>query len=440
MGRTKKITSLPRAKPARIQEEEKTVPTVRETHHVNRTWVEERSIDEIEAGESEDFSIDPDLEPPDPIQAIIDEISLKHANWAMHVYRLPNYDKDQRTDPKSRKFCGTLSIPDGDYLLQDTYLQDIQEKFARPGEINTFLIIIRKNNLMFREFPIVTVEPPPPDVLAKMAPAPGMNGVTILNQHPSQDPIKDLVRQVKQLSEIRDALLPPELLKQITLPQQQAQANPVTDETAMFHLLNRDGEIIDNLVGKFKDAVRRRDGQHEPTFMDLALAAINNNTLPKMMDKAMEMLGSILNARNGAQVANGMAGSPAPVPPGAAPAPVPTDPAVNPAASPNGQPATTMTSMTPEIALLNFAIHQCAYNSEAGAVAEWIITYEEQYPAVSPYVNMFVAMPPADALEWLSKSVPDAAHIAQMAHALTWIEGVQNEIKSRSVEGDDQKS
>lgn len=437
MGRAKKISVLPGKTTPRspikrpLIEEIETepdqpgqIPTVTEVHSVNRRWIEKRKLDEIPTDDSEDLLSDDDG-PMDPIAEVVYEIGLNQSTWAMHVYRLPNYPKDQATHPKARSFVGTLTIPDADFLLQDLYLQEIQEKFAKIGIVNTFLLVLRRNNRLHLELPPVTVEAAAVDPAKNGAQIMGLNGLTVYNQ-PGEDPIKIFAAQVKQIAQIRDSLFPPELVKQMT-GQTQQNNPPMTAETAAIHLLNQDGTVIDTLLGKLKDTLKRSDGAHEPTFMDVVMAAIQHNTLPNMLQKAREIITDILQVKNGSISTT----PPQTTAPG-------TSAPVAEKADGNHQPHQASNPSTiahpPEIILLNFAIHQCAYNAPPAPVAEWIVSFEDQNPSVRPFLDMFLEMAPLDALAWLSSAIPESADILKAPHAESWVKAVQAEIKSRSTD------
>lgn len=262
-------------------------PKVEISHREVRTWKEERTVDDIEDEEIDDVEDDSPEEiqpsPDDPIAKVLSEIAGSRSNWSLQVARLPNYDRDNRTDPKSRRHCGVLSIPDADYLKEERFLEDLQHKFARGVNGNWFLMCVRRDNRNFAYLPPVCVEPPLPEVMAAKA-AETQNGtpINIYNpQTPTVDGFKTFISQAKQFAELRDLLLPAGF--QAAQPTNQ-QAPPQTTENALLTLLNSDDELLAQATGKLRKLFRG-DGAaaEEKGPWDAVVALLTSPTLPQTL-------------------------------------------------------------------------------------------------------------------------------------------------------------
>lgn len=289
MARTAKKTATEAGLKAESLIEEPDVITppskVEISHREVRTWKEERTVDDIEDEEIDDVEDDSPEEiqpsPDDPIAKVLSEIAGSRSNWSLQVARLPNYDRDNRTDPKSRRHCGVLSIPDADYLKEERFLEDLQHKFARGVNGNWFLMCVRRDNRNFAYLSPVCVEPPLPEVMAAKA-AETQNGapINIYNpQVPTVDGFKQFISQAKQFAELRDLLLP---VGFGTAQPVATNNEPLTDEKALLHILNREGDIVDNVASKLKGLMRNGGGGgEEKNVWDVVVAALTSPTLPQ---------------------------------------------------------------------------------------------------------------------------------------------------------------
>ncbi len=397
--------------------EEAPPPVVKEHHRVVRTWESKRPLvddpDDDEIIEEVEEEIESVSEPIDPIARLLHEIGASRSSWAMHVSRLPKYGRDERTDPKSRVFVGTLTIPDAQYLAEGKYLEDIQARFAKGQETNHFYCCVRKDNRNYSYMPVVSVEPPDPITAAK-AQVENPGAPINIFQTPQADGFDQFVKQAKRFAELRDLLFPQTMLEKMQ-PAPQQNNEVLTTERALMHLVSQDQNMLDGIISKL---LKPAGGQRETGWMELVFAAIQNDTLPKMIREAKSL---ILETQNPA--ANQPPLSPAPLAPGAlnAPAPAPMPAAPTPPPAPSNIP--------PEIQLLNFAVQAHVQGWPAKAAADWIIEFEEQNPSVAPYVTGFLGMQSDQALTWLTSTIPNAAHLADSPKAAEWIADLQTALK-----------
>lgn len=395
-------------------ERDETAPLVRETHRVVKTWDVKKPLDDAgdeiaEYEEEVEEETQEEIKPRDPIEALLDEIGASHASWAMHVNRLPKYARDERTDPKSRVFAGTLTIPDENYLREEKYKEDIQERFAKGTETNHFYCCVRRDNRNYCYLPVVSVEPPDPATIAQKQIENSGQPINIFQTpQTAEDGFNTFVKQARQFAQLRELLFPTAMLENFQPPA--AKVNePLTTERALMHLVAQDGEVIDTFLGKLKGVLRRSDTGHEIGWMDLVFEAIKSDTLPKMIREAKQLLVE----------ANGQHPAIAPL------SPIDNNAGLTgpPVAQPQQQ------AQSPEIQLLNFVIQAYLQNWTPKATADWIAEFENQNAGVQPYVTAFLGMDPDEALSWLSQTIPQAQQIAQLPSAKKWFADLQAELK-----------
>lgn len=267
---------------------------VTERHRVVREWSESKPVDAVD---DDDVDDDDDIEAAveeavelDPIALVAQEMASSQHNWTLRVDRLPEYETTGKSGVGFRKFCGFLPIPSAEWLRDQCYLEEIQSRWARPGECNSFAICIRKGSIIFRYLPVVSVEPAPNNSL------PGINGLPVdangstINvygnpQNPA-DLMETFTKQFTTFQKLQAAMLPPWVknLDPTALMQSQAPASttPNTTEGALMTLLNSDDELLNQAVSKLRK-VFRGDGAaaEEKGPWDAVVALITSPTLPQ---------------------------------------------------------------------------------------------------------------------------------------------------------------
>lgn len=380
------------------------VPVAIRQHQIVTNYAEEIPVDEIDGTESDNGLLESDPAPSadDPTERFITEMRSSPSKWDMCVYRLPNYDYDGRTDTRAhRERVGKLTFN------PDTYEDDITRLYARPGKVNTFLPLILKDNSIYSQLPVVRTEPQTPEENpAAYTQQPAMMNGAIA---PPVDPFLQLEKTLEFLARVRRVIPEPE-------PQAQPQVN--TTEQALLQIMNADGEVVESITDRLKGLMRRKDdGAREIGWMDLIMEAIKADVLPKMIREAKAL---ILEVRNDqAQETY-------------TPQPAPTGQQLN-RDNPGGARSTGVEMPQvvehPEIQLLNFAVGACSNNWPIEAASNWIIQFEEQNPSVTPYISLFIGMPPDTALQWVTQSVPNTAQVASLPHATDWVEKLQGALK-----------
>ncbi len=443
MASTKKIKPLPtEEKPAAVEaapveiHAEKTPtsrPIVQENYRVVRTWTEKKAIDDIEP-EFDNNEIDDDepaaaliadFEDSDPIASAARAIGGSRSAWSMTVARLPRYSKDERTDSKSRVHVATLQIPDADYLLEGRYIEEIQARFAKGNDVNWFIATVRENNKLYKHLPPFAVEPPDPAIIAAQNPAaqnPAAQ-ISFIQPQSAEDGFKKFAQQARQFAELRDLLFPQSGQEYAQPQRSREDDSALSTERALLHLISQDEKAVDGIVSKL---LRPSGASKEISWMELVFEAVRNDTLPKMIREAKTLLETA--ARQNA------AGLQAP-PPAASPAPLaPFAPPPQPAAMPT-QPQPAASQIEPHVQLLNFTVQSYLQKWPPETASDFIVEYEAQYPAVTPYISAFLALEPAQAAGWIALNVPGADSLANDAGAHDWIAKLQSALKSGDDDG-----
>lgn len=417
--------------------------TARQTHKIVTMFEKDVPIEEAEGLNVEDEPEDDDTEPEeeeslDPIQQMLADLNVsEHSHsWTMIVERLPNYEKDGRYDVQAKRInCGTRPVsPD--------FVEDVRREFARPYKPNHFRITIKRDGKIFSHWPeVLSLEPPPYDEIAAFearAVATAPPAITINNPGQPQS-FKQMLDQFKQFAELRNVFFP-ELAHLAQQPTSaSAQSQPLTTEAALLHLVSADQSLMEKAVSGLSRLFRKaEDGARDIGLMDIAFEAIKNNTLPQLVREFREMM------REGAQL-NGQPQTPAPaLPQGSGPdhqgnqfragaetqAQPQSAPSDGQAPSDRVPADNNQSDAVPlHIQLLNFAVHSCANNAPIAATAQWIDSFEALNPGVAPYTEMFLAMTPSQALQWLAQAAPQTQPVTNAPHAQRWVAELQKALR-----------
>lgn len=394
-------------------EAEKSGPVAIEHHKVVRTYTKEVPLEDVEeASTANDDDGDDDAEegleirrdPSDPIELLLREMGASQTNWFLTVHRLPNYDKDGRSDPMTKHvYCGKVTLT-AESIESGEYEQEIQNRWAREGKANHFRLQIKKKNRIFGYLPVLSLEPADPEIVIKQQVTEASAPQVYVPPNP-QEAFTSFIKQAKQFAELREIFAPGSSLLPAAAP---VASGPMTTESALVHLIATDETLIESIGSKLRGLITRTEnGAREAGFIDLLLAAIQNDTLPKMIRETKSLIQEVQNVPSNAP------------PPNAPPAmsQIPSTPAAGPA--PPG----------PEMILLQFAAGSCAAQSPPDSVANWVIEFEQNNPSTTFYINTFLGMAPQEALNWLVTIIPQAAPLLEQPHASPWIEALQNELR-----------
>lgn len=395
-------------------EEETPIATQRHrivTEYTKTIPVEDEERDEIEEIEPAEPAVEAEL---DPIEALLREIGASPSTWTLVIDRLPNYQKDGAFHTRVKySRCGTLPLTE-DSLRGEGYIEEIQTRWARPGRANDFRLLVRKDNRIYCYLPVLSIEPPDPEVIAKQT---AIESPQINFQMPQgENSFDSFIKQAEKMARLREAMgwIAPQ-----TVQNSAASNEPLTTERALLHLIAQDGDVIESFTSKLKGVLRKGDGAREISWMDLVFEAIKSDALPKMIREAKNL---ITEANSNGQAQMGATQIPftqnqqADIPT----AQVPNDQATTPRAA-NGAPGVA----PPAIELLQFTVTACIQRLDVKEAARRVLSFESLNPEVTPYLNAFSEMPAEAAVQWIAASVPQAASIAQMPHAKQWTEELQ---------------
>lgn len=374
---------------------------VTERHRVVREWSENKPVGD----DDESFDDDDDIETAveevvelDPIALVAQEMASSQHNWTLRVDRLPEYETTGKSGVGFRKFCGFLPIPSAEWLRDQCYLEEIQSRWARAGECNSFAICIRKGSVIFRYLPIVSVEPAPNNSL------PGINGLPVdangstinvygNHQNPT-DLMEAFTKQFGAFQKLQAAMLPP-WVKNLdpTALMQPPTANPApaTTEGALLTLLNSEDELVTQAVGKLKKLFRG-DGAsvEEKGPWDAVVALLTSPTLPQ----TISTLAQQFRAPQQHQATG-------------------------------NQPPNTPPPLLPDVLaqqrLLAVLTNAMRLNSDVATVLPALDGFTRLFPEHSGMIEQFMETDTENLLAALPGFFPPAAEAVQLPHAAEWV-------------------
>lgn len=442
MGRPKKTEAkiIPDAPLLDVDAEAPVIAQQR--HRIVTEYVKAVPVDDVsdDADEAEDYETTEQTPPipDDPIERLLRDIGASTSNWMLVVDRLPNYQRDGMSHSRVKFVrCGMFALTP-ELLQGEAYIEEIQTRWARPNKANDFRLCVRRDSRIYAYLPVLTLEPPDPEVLAKVAAneQPQFN----FNLPQTADSFDSFIKQAEKMAKLRDAMGWSAPTHQ---PAQQNPAQqPLTTEAALLHLVSADESLLDKAVGSLSKLFRRgEDFVREIGFLDIAFEAIKNNTLPQLVRefRAMMIEGAQINGQTQIHpqtVSLGAVGGVADVDRQSV---TQSTPGIQPssAASAEGRLAQTDSpadrptgsGFPPEIQLLNFAVGACAQNMPIAGAVVWINTFEDRNPSVGPFIESFLSITPNEALQWLAAVIPQAQPIAHAPHAKQWIAELQTGLR-----------
>lgn len=407
MARTRKKTETVRKEDTLSGDEialttEKPV-VVTERHRVVREWLENKAVaDDGEAFDDDEDDIEAAVEEVvelDPIALVAQEMASSQHNWTLRVDRLPEYETTGKSGVGFRKFCGFLPIPSAEWLRDQCYLEEIQSRWARAGECNSFAICIRKGSVIFRYLPIVSVEPAPNNSL------PGINGLPVdangstinvygNHQNPT-DLMEAFTKQFGAFQKLQAAMLPP-WVKNLdpTALMQPPTANPApaTTEGALLTLLNSEDELVSQAVGKLKKLFRG-DGAsiEEKGPWDAVVALLTSPTLPQTISTLAQQF-------RAPQQHQATGNQPPDTPP-----PMPPD-------------------VVAQQRLLAVLTNALRLNSDVATVLPALDGFTELFPEHRGMIEQFLTAETQQLLGALPQFFPPSAEVVGLPHATEWID------------------
>ena len=446
MGRPKKSEAKIISESSALDIEGDEPVVAQQRHRIVTEYVKTVPVEDDDNNDDDDGDNAEVIEPlpDDPIEKLLREIGASTSNWMLVVDRLPNYQRDGMSHSRVKFVrCGMFALTP-ELLQGEAYIEEIQTRWARPNKSNDFRLCVRRDSRIYAYLPVLTLEPPDPEVLAKVTAneTPQFN----FNLPQSENSFDSFIRQAEKMARLRDAMGWGAPAQQ---PQQQNPAQqPLTTEAALLHLVAADESVMEKITSGLSRLFRRAEGgAREIGLIDIAFEAIKNNTLPQLVREFRQMMfeGAQLNGQpqmaspavpvqSQAELLDPRGHAGAEIQPQSAPH---LQPSVNGGMDASGtRPTATPPQPPPEIQLLNFAVGACAQQMPiAGAVA-WINSFEDRNPGVASFIEMFLAMNPEEALQWLVAAIPQAQPIAAAPHAKQWIADLQIGLRGMEEDND----
>lgn len=371
---------------------------VTERHRVVREWSENKPVGD--EGSDDDDGIDDvveDVAEIDPIALVAQEMASSQHNWTLRVDRLPEYETTGKSGVGYRKFCGFVPIPSADWLRDQCYLEEIQSRWARVGECNSFAICIRKGSVIFRYLPIVSVEPAPATSLPGLGGVP-VDGSTINvygNQQNPLDMMESVAKQLAVFQKLQASMLPPWMknFDPIAAIPQQQQPAAATTESALMTLLNSNDELVDVAVSKLRKLFRGESGggSEEKGPWDAVVALLTSPTLPQTIST---LVAQFREPQNHQATAN----QPTDIPP----------------------------PVSPDVAayqrLLTVLTNAMRLNGDVATALAALDGFTALFPEHAGNVEGFLAANTQQLLQGLVQFYPPAAGVVGLPHAVEWVE------------------
>ena len=442
----KKITVEVPTKPRRRRGKDMAV----EHHQIVTTFTKEKPIDEYtQKGNDEDaledilsrqadLSEDEDAaeentNETDPNEAFLNEVERTHADWSMRVYLLPHYESDGRTDTQAPGRTRVLSFP----FNRNTYEDDIALHCARPGWSNWFSIEILKNNVFRKRLAAKRIMPASlaeyqakgialPEWMQPQA-APQIAPQIVPQAAPQ---IIDPLQQLKPTLDVMAQMMKlfgfsPATHAQPTMQPPDDGLTP--EERAIAVMLGRNEKIQERLSNGLA-ARLFGDGHHSESTgisgMDLAKVALEQ--LPLAIKYFFEGM-----KESNAQPPQPFAPQPMQPPPQIAPQPMQPPPMPQPHQWMQPPPPQIEQAEQPPIELqfLDSVIRACNAQMPTAAAVAMCLSFEESFPQVSPFIEAFLTMSPAEAAQIAQMMIPPSADVMTQPHALEWIQQLQEGIR-----------
>lgn len=375
------------------------------------TGDEDQAFDEIEPidpEEADSHDEAPMVEAPagagDAIAQMLADLQIakRSHSWTMVVERLPNYDRDGRYDVGAKRVnCGTRPMsPD--------FVEEIRNEFARPGRANHFRVTIKRDGKIFAHWPeVISLEPPGPDEIfeleAKYAPpSPPSSG--------SPGPgFSDVLKQLKQFKELQQLLVPD--------PMPNPSTGQLSEEAALLKLISSNGDVIDKMTQRIAKQLFREEDNSGPEWVPVVKSLLDNG--PAIVQQIIV----------GLQQLRQTPAAPAPAQPPSVSAPAAAAP-LPPPVSPQPAMPPMETGPAPELVLLGNVLRYLEVRAPIEAVVTYVDAYTEQQPQLNPLVESFLAMTPDECKTFIGQLFPQAVHILDAPHALTWLADLQKRLST----------
>lgn len=318
----------------------------------------------------------------------------------LRIDRLPLYDANGQSGVNAEKeFVRTTTCTEA-FITGDEYLDHIRT-VAGPG---TYWLTLRHKNTIVASWQERIAGNPQ---TAPSSDALPFDAGTVVNPQNPSDLMDAMFKQFEKFQKFQAAIMPPWMkgFDASQMMQANGQSQPLTDETALLHILNREGDVVDKVAGKLKTLLRGDSHSEEKGWVDVIHAALTSPTLPQTIQVLISQFRQ------------------------------PTaDQPMQPATAPPQQPA-----ISPDVAAYERLIQRLLQAVHVNADVEPEMTTIEGFLALFPEheftLTQMLNTPTEMLLPALAQTSPMAAEIAQMPHAKEWIEKLKTAYFNDASEG-----
>jgi len=391
MGRPKKIivedseTENAAKKPA--------VKTVEAVHTIKYSEPVTVPVTESEPEDADEWTPDDAEEVDEPkasrppslrarLKERLEKAGIAGTQLRLRIDRLPFYEINGLSGVNAEKeFVRALTCTEA-YFDTEDYLESIRAQFG-PG---TYWLTARAGKSIVAQWQERIGGTPQ-----------GNNSGTVENPAPIQyqpaaavDPMTSLLKQAKQFGELRK-LLYPEAENQ---PARSPNDGQQTTEQALFTLMNADNSLVETVAGKLRGFLRGNNAsaETERSWVDVIYAAIQNDTLPKLINQLTSQI------RPSAPIVNGEA---------------PAQPTAPAEASPSAD-------VVAYQRLISVLVNSARVNGDVMPALQAIDGFVALFPEHAGAVDGFLNAPVEMSLPALAQSSPMAAEVVAMPHAADW--------------------
>jgi len=389
MARQKKIESDAAA--TEIAAKKTTVRTVDALHTIKYTEPVTVPVPDPEPEEAEEiidaeeFEED-DTEPKAQAKSLrtrlrekLAKLGIADQTLKLRIDRLPHYDVNGQSGINAEKeYIRTTTCTEA-FFDNDEYLEHVRS-VGGPG---TYWLTVRGGKSVMQQW----------QVRIGGAPQSPATENPIETYQPSAapvDPMGSLLKQAKQFGELRKLLFPEVENQPARNPNDGQQAT----EQALFTLMNADNSLVETVASKLRGFLRGNgaSSETERSWVDVLYAAIQNDTLPKLISQLTGQIRPGVSAVAGGDSAQSVA---------------PADAQQSP-------------DMIAYQRLISVLINCARTNGDVIPALQAIDGFVALFPEHAGAVDGFLSADVEIALPALGQSSPMAAEVVQLPHAADW--------------------
>jgi hypothetical protein len=389
--------------------------------------------------------------PKDPFDVVLGDFGASNGAEYIKVYKLPEYAKTGVKTNRHivRDFCANIPVtPD--------YENVIKEQWGAGH----YQLDLRHSDGSFAAGKYISIAAP---VFSGPGPARNGQNAATVNSAPGNGISYEIPDPMAQMNATLDliAKMRRSFGGEVNLqpPPQQPATPPLTTESALLHLVSQDGEVIDQFTHKLKSVLRRNDnGSHELTVLDLVDTALKMELLPKMLDKAKQLILEIKGGLNGTQTVAAEAVAPG----GQVQNPqdgrnqtgdgvrhhvqtsqIQTAQTVSPEPGDSlsmeqqviGRTLQTLLTACSEhpLHLAGCEFEECKAGNHMMPTCNWVLNQEVAHPFLSDLINLFINSSSDQITAWINSQSGGPAYTS-LPHWAEWVANLQKALKESTEE------